>query len=60
MKRFNVDELIWFIILILLDLSIFLLIKNGIITNFVSSNMIIYFYFSIVILSIFNLVEFLQ
>lgn len=58
MKRFNVDELIWFIILILLDLSVFLLIKNGIITNFVSSNMIIYFYFSIVILSIFVLFQF--
>lgn len=58
MKKFNIDELIWFIILILLDLSIFLLIKKGIIINFVSSDMIIYFYFSIAILSIFAIFQF--
>lgn len=43
MKKFNIDELIWFIILILLDLSILFLIRSGNITNFVSSDMIIYF-----------------
>ena len=36
MKKFNIDELIWFIILILLDLSIVFLIRSGNITNFVS------------------------
>ncbi|WP_297712919.1 hypothetical protein [Clostridium sp.] len=58
MKKFNIDELIWFIILILLDLSIVFLIRSGNITNFVSSDMIIYFYLSIIILSIFTVFQF--
>ncbi len=58
MKKFNIDELIWFIILILLDLSIVFLITSGNITNFVSSDMIIYFYLSIIILSIFTVFQF--
>ncbi|MDU2491257.1 MAG: hypothetical protein E7D27_11835 [Clostridium celatum] len=58
MKKFNIDELIWFIILILLDLSIIFLIKSGNITNFVSSDMIIYFYLSIIILIVFSVFQF--
>ena len=58
MKKFNIDELIWFIILILLDLSIIFLIKSGNITNFVSSDMIFYFYLSIIILSVFSVFQF--
>ena len=58
MKKFNIDELIWFIILILLDLSVIFLIRSGNITNFVSSDMIIYFYLSIIILTIFALFQF--
>ena len=58
MKKFNIDELIWFIILILLSLAIVFLIGSGNITNFVSRDMIIYFYFSIIILSIFALFQF--
>ena len=58
MKKFNIDELIWFIILILLDLSIVFLIRSGNISNFVSSDMIIYFYLSIIILSIFAVFQF--
>ena len=58
MKKFNIDELIWFIILILLDLSIVFLIRSGNITNFVSSDMIIYFYLGIIILTIFALFQF--
>lgn len=58
MKKFNVDELIWFIILVFLTLSIMFLIKSGNITNFVSVDMIKYFYLSIVILSIFAIVQF--
>lgn len=58
MKKFNVDELIWFIILVFLTLSIVFLIKSGNITNFVSVDMIKYFYLSIVILSIFAIVQF--
>ena len=58
MKKFNIDELICFIILILLDLSVIFLIRSGNITNFVSSDMIIYFYLSIIILTIFALFQF--
>lgn len=58
MKKFNVDELIWFIILVLLSLSIVFLIRSDNITNFVSSDMIIYFYISIVILSILAIFQF--
>ena len=58
MKKFNIDELIWFIILILLDLSIVFLIRSGNITNFVSSDMIIYFYLSMIILSVFAFFQF--
>ena len=58
MKKFNIDELIWFIILILLDLSIVFLIRSGNITSFVSRDMIIYFYLSIIILSIFSVFQF--
>ena len=58
MKKFNIDELIWFIILILLDLSIVFLIRSGNISNFVSSDMIIYFYVSIIILTIVALFQF--
>lgn len=58
MKKFNIDELIWFIILVLIDLSIVFLIKSGNITNFVSNDMIIYFYLSIIILSIFAIFQF--
>ena len=58
MKRFNVDELIWFIILVLLSLSIVFLIRSGNITNFVSVDMIKYFYLSIGILSVFAIFQF--
>lgn len=58
MKKFNFDELIWFIILVFIIFSIGFLIKSGQITNFVSSDMIIYFYISIVILIIFAIFQF--
>ena len=58
MKKFNIDELIWFIILVLLSLSLVFLIRSGNITNFVGSDMIIYFYLSIIILSIFAMFQF--
>ena len=60
MRKFNVDELIWFIILTLLSVSIIFLIKSGNITNFVGADMIKYFYVSIVILVLFSLEEYLQ
>lgn len=58
MKKFNLDELIWFIILIFIIFSIVFMIKSGNITNFVSSDMIIYFYASIFILGIFSVAQF--
>ena len=58
MKKFNIDELIWFIILVLLSLSLVFLIRSGKITNFVGSDMIIYFYLSIIILSVFAIFQF--
>ena len=58
MRKFNVDELIWFIILTLLSVSIIFLIKSGNITNFVGADMIKYFYVSIVILVLFAFIQF--
>lgn len=58
MKKFNIDELIWFIILILMGLSIAFLIKSGNITNFVGVDMVKYFYLSIVILGVFAIAQF--
>lgn len=58
MKKFNIDELIWFIILVFLTLSIVFLIRSGNITNFVGVDMIKYFYLSIVILSVFSIFQF--
>lgn len=58
MKKFNIDELIWFIILVSLSLSLVFLIRSGKITNFVGSDMIIYFYLSIIILSVFAIFQF--
>lgn len=58
MKKFNVDELIWFIILILMGVSIVFLIRSGNITNFVGVDMIKYFYLSIVILGVFAIAQF--
>ncbi|MEE0728359.1 MAG: DUF1980 domain-containing protein, partial [Clostridium saudiense] len=58
MKKFNVDELIWFIILILMEVSIVFLIRSGNITNFVGVDMIKYFYLSIVIVGVFTIAQF--
>ncbi|NRV82956.1 hypothetical protein DFR97_004396 [Clostridium beijerinckii] len=43
MKRFNFDEFLWFIVLILLDFSIIYLISTGSIGFYIGSNMIKYF-----------------
>ena len=58
MKKFNIDELIWFIILVLLSLSLVFLIRSGKIKNLVGIDMIIYFYLSIIILSVFAIFQF--
>lgn len=53
MKKFNIDELIWFIILILLSAGIIFLIRSEEITNFVNADMLVYFYISLAILGVF-------
>ena len=58
MKKFNIDELIWFIILILLAAGIIFLIRSEEITNFVSAYMLVYFYISVFILGIFIIFQF--
>ena len=58
MKKFNIDELIWFIILILLAAGIIFLIRSEEITNFVSADMLVYFYISVFILGIFIIFQF--
>lgn len=58
MKRFNVDELIWFIILLFLNISFIYLIRTEAIFNFVDEDMIKHFYISIAILTIFSIYQF--
>ncbi|EKQ57079.1 MULTISPECIES: TIGR03943 family protein [unclassified Clostridium] len=52
MKRFNFDEFMWFIILILLDLSIIDLVSTGKISFYIGSNVVKYMYFTIIVMSI--------
>lgn len=58
MKRFNLDELIWFVILVLLTSLLTYLVKSNIINNFVNEDMLIYFKISIGILIIFLIAQF--
>ncbi len=58
MNRFSIDELIWFIILIFMIISLNFLIKSGEIRNFAHEDMIKYFYISIIILIAFSIVQF--
>lgn len=57
MKRFNLDELIWFIILVLLGISMMFLAVSGSVVNFIDEGMIKYFYISIVIVILFAAVQ---
>lgn len=52
MKRFNFNELVWFIILILLDLALVYLIITGKIELYIEKKMIKYIYITIFMLSI--------
>jgi putative membrane protein len=51
-KRFNFNEFLWFIVLILLDLFIAYLISTGKINFYIGNNMIKYCYITIVMISI--------
>lgn len=57
MKRFNFDELLWFIILILLDISISYLILSNKIDFYVGKKMIKYAYFTIIMISIISVFQ---
>ena len=52
MRRFNFDEFLWFMILILLDLSMIYLVFTGKINFYIGSNMIKYSYITIIMISI--------
>ena len=47
MKRINYDELIWFILLVILTFLMFFLIKSDEIQNFIDGRMLIFFKFSV-------------
>ena len=52
MKRFNFDEFLWFIVLILLNLSIIYLVYTGKIEFYIGNKMIKYCYITILMISI--------
>lgn len=58
MKRFNFDEFLWFIVLILLDLSIIYLMYTGKIDFYIGKSMIKYCYITILMISIIALFQF--
>jgi len=58
LKRFNFDEFLWFIVLILLDLSIIYLVYTGKIDFYIGKSMIKYCYITILMISIIALFQF--
>ena len=58
MKRFNFDELLWFIVLILLDVSVIYLLSTGKIDFYIGKKMIKYIYITIVMISIIAIFQF--
>lgn len=57
MKRFNFDELLWFIVLILIDASISYLIFTGKIEFYIGKKMIKYAYITIIMISIISIFQ---
>ena len=57
MKRFNFDELLWFIVLILLDILIAYLIISNKIDFYVGKKMIKYAYFTVIMISIISVFQ---
>lgn len=57
MKRFNIDEFIWFLTLILFTWIMFYFYRSGRITYFIDKEMIKYFYVSIGIMVIFSVFQ---
>ena len=58
MKRFNFDEFLWFIVLILLDISIVYLLFTGKMNFYIGEKMIKYSYTSILMITILVIVQF--
>lgn len=58
MRRFNLDEFLWFIVLILLDLSIIYLVFTRKIDFYIGNKMIKYIYITIVMISIITIFQF--
>ena len=58
MKRFNFDEFLWFIVLILLGISIIYLIFTNKIDFYIGKKMIKYIYISIIMISIIAIFQF--
>ena len=57
MKKFNMDEFIWFIIQLTLIILMIYLKVSGKITYFISSKMMIYFNMSVIILMLYALAQ---
>lgn len=57
MKRFNFDELLWFIVLILLNISLSYLVIKGKVNFYVDNDMIKYLYITILIISIITIFQ---
>jgi len=58
LKRFNFDEFLWLIVLILLNLSIIYLVYTGKIDFYIGNNMIKYCYITILMISIIAIFQF--
>ena len=58
MKRFNFDEFLWFIVLIILDASIIYLLFTNKIDFYIGDKMIKYIYITIVMISIITIFQF--
>jgi len=58
LKRFNFDEFLWFIVLILLNLSIIYLVFTEKISFYIGNNMIKYCYITILMISIIAIFQF--
>ena len=58
MKRFNFDEFLWFIVLILLDISIVYLVFTGKMNFYIGKKMIKYSYITILMITILVIVQF--
>ncbi|RII34531.1 DUF1980 domain-containing protein [Clostridium chromiireducens] len=57
MKKFNFEEFLWFITLILLDLSVIYLVYTGKISSYIGNSLIKYMYITIIMISIITVAQ---